>query len=295
VDLHLIVDNGSTDGTSDVLRDLRDEGLAIEVTGESQPGFHQVRYLNRFMAAAAEIGADWVLPLDCDEFLGGVDRTGLEEILAATTTPALVPWRTYVPDPGDAPTESNPVRRIRHRLRTEGHQWHKVLVPAPLIARASLRPGSHDVVFAGDDGRRTQLDGKVALCHYPIRSPEQWAAKVAVGNLQHLARGSDRLGLGFHYLDPFRRLVEDWDGFAAAYVEDARRFALPVGTEFEPEVVADAIDYRGGALRHTPAPRPSEPWRTILEYATQLACHVGAVNDAAARSSGEGDPVEKPA
>ena len=272
VDLHLVLDNGSTDATSEVLRSLRAEGLPLVVRDDAIPGYRQVEQMNRLMVDAAQHAASWVIPLDCDEFLDADGRDGLEAALVDDTRPALVRWRTFVPDPSDNPAEPNPVIRLGHRLRTEAYPWFKVMIPGKLVPHTVIEPGNHDVrMDRGDDGRQ-DLDGSVVLCHFPVRSVEQYAVKVAIGNMQYEAL-PERNGLGFHYEAPFRLLMEDWPGFVAGYFDGARQFAAPGG--FVPEVVWEPIVYRGGPLRYTPPPRASEPWRSILEYSTHIASHLG--------------------
>src|SRR5437867_3948226 len=69
---HLVVlDNGSTDGTLDVLRALHKEGLPLDVVEEPSFGYYQSEWMTRLMReyAVGRYGAGWVVPLDADEFL----------------------------------------------------------------------------------------------------------------------------------------------------------------------------------------------------------------------------------
>jgi hypothetical protein len=276
VDLHLVLDNGSTDATPEVLRRLRTEGLPLIVGDDATPGYRQAEQTNRLMLEAARNEASWVIPLDCDEFLGVDDRDALEVALVDDTRPALIRWRTFVPDPSDDPAELNPVKRIRHHLRSEAHPWTKVMIPGKLVPHTVIEPGNHDVRVDRDDQGRQDLNGSVVLCHFPVRSIEQYAVKVAIGNLQYMALGGDRRGLGFHYEAPYQLLMEDWPAFAAGYFDAARRYAVYPHTKFDPDVVLEPMAYRGGPLRYTPPPRSSEPWRSILEYTAQIASRLGA-------------------
>jgi hypothetical protein len=144
-------------------------------------------------------------------------------------------------------------------------------------------------VEEADPHGERRLLGKVALGHFPIRSPEQYATKVAVANLQWSARGN-RGSLGFHYREPFRRLAAGWADFARTYAEDAKSYALPPDVDFTPELVRDPFPYRGGVLRHTRPLPASEPWGSILAYALALADSLGRV---AENLSGEPADVEQ--
>jgi hypothetical protein len=103
VDLVLVTDHRSADGTSEILAALAHEGR-VHVRREESETFRQSEWTTRMARqAATEFGADWVINSDADEFWWprGVD---LKEILAAIPdrygqVPAY--WRTFPPRPDD--------------------------------------------------------------------------------------------------------------------------------------------------------------------------------------------------
>ena len=275
VDHHLVLDHGSTDSTREILDALVAEGLPLTVLDDPSPGAWQARRMNRLMhRAAAEFAPDWVVPLDADEFLVTRRMESIRGLLEKQSTPVLVPWQTYVPDASDDADELNLVRRISHRLAVEGHGWVKVIVPGSVAARGELHQGSHDVTVPGTEATQwSRLEG-ARLAHFPVRSAAQFARKVAIGKIQYLARDATE-GMAFHYEEPFALLMRSWEQFVDGHRAAAARFAVPPGTAFEPELVRDPVAYAGGPLRHTPPPRPGEPWISILEYTMQLATEIG--------------------
>ena len=62
----LVLDNGSTDGTVTVLRRLA-ERLPLSWSSDAGP-YRQAEFATGLASEAASLGADWVLPLDADEF-----------------------------------------------------------------------------------------------------------------------------------------------------------------------------------------------------------------------------------
>src|SRR5207249_822971 len=125
--------------------------------------------------------ADWVLPVDADEFLIDADLKSLLAADAAPDRPFGLLWRSYVPDPRDDPGELNPVQRIRHRLAREARPCAKVAVPAALAKRHDLilDQGSHQIT--GPNGPVAPVFGTSGhLAHFPGRTPDQFAAKVVV-------------------------------------------------------------------------------------------------------------------
>ena len=67
LDRILVLDNGSTDGTEEVLRQLAEEDDRIRWTRDDSP-FDQAGIMTELAREAYHQGADWVLPFDADEF-----------------------------------------------------------------------------------------------------------------------------------------------------------------------------------------------------------------------------------
>lgn len=272
VDTHLVVDHGSTDDTSTILDELAEEGIPVVIERDDRPGHFQAERMTRLMhVAVTDFAADWVVPLDADEFIVARSPRAFRGTLRRHAEPVLVRWRTYVPHPSDDPVEEVVVRRLRHRLDAEAESIMKVLVPKGVATGAALEQGSHDVE-GGDRGWHV-LD-KVKLAHFPVRTVEQYAAKVAISTFQYLARGN-RHGWAHHYIEPFEALSRGWSEFEAVFFDAVRSYGLRPGERFEGGLIDDPIKYRGGALRLTPPSRSSEPLRSILEYAAEISRRYG--------------------
>src|SRR5215470_3788379 len=70
VDKLIVLDDGSTDGTYDVLRSLRSAGLPLVLMREPSTGIEHGRQMTRLLhMAVQQFGADWIVPLDADEFI----------------------------------------------------------------------------------------------------------------------------------------------------------------------------------------------------------------------------------
>jgi hypothetical protein len=278
---HLIVlDNGSTDGTRDILSALQRRGLPLDVVDDPSIGQWQWKRMTRLMhTAALDCGADWVLPLDADEFFvaapgGGVFANGADDVPAEALLHVF--WRTYVPRAGDDLSEINPVRRIRHRLVKEGHPWVKVVIPGTLarLPAATLAQGSHALVVDGSSCLSRQCE-RAYLAHFPVRSPGQYAAKVAIHRLQYFAMTERDPSWGFHYADPFELLKKDPECFATDFREAAARYALtPDEMAVEPRIIEDSVEYLGDPIEYTPPCNDgARPLTALLPYSESLARH----------------------
>jgi hypothetical protein len=235
-------------------------------------------YLMREVAVA-QCGADWILPLDADEFVATAAGASLREALREESTPVSMRWVTYVPHPSDDPGDRNPATRIRHRASTED-EWSKVLVPAALASRETVRlgQGNHHVELEGTACTAVPLSG-FHLAHLPIRSATQFAAKVAVTELQFLAMHERNAGWGAHVRRFYDLLKSDANRFDAACQDAALEYAHLGGRPPPRHAVYDPLPYRGGPLRYTEPERP-DALRQILEYAEHLArAHAAATGD----------------
>lgn len=226
-DRMIIIDNGSTDDTPAILASLRDTGLPLDLRSDPMPVHHQSKALTALLREAAALDADWILPLDADEFLAVPGSTTLDDALDAAPRDAvtLLPWKTYVPRPGDDASEPSPPRRIRHRRDDESPQFHKALVPGALarMPNASLSLGSH-LLQEGPDGPacRSVFSSTLALAHFPVRSAAQLAAKITQGWTRHLANPDRKPGEMYHW----EKLLDRCASPAPLTPEELERIAL---------------------------------------------------------------------
>ena len=80
IDEAIVVDNESNDGTLEILSALVEE-LPVFVASEAGP-CRQSEWTTRLARMAHQRGADWVLPIDADEFWVGSEGQSVKDILA---------------------------------------------------------------------------------------------------------------------------------------------------------------------------------------------------------------------
>jgi len=173
----------------------------------------------------AQVGADFVFPLDGDEFLRAGSRAALERALLKVPAGACgkVRWQTYVASDLDDATEANPVRRMRHRVAEEPNADVKVVLTRLLLAAArwQLVPGSHMLTSGLADGSAQAADmvfvEDLHLAHFPLRSPQQYEQKILHGwlstRLQNPVEtvaaesGQQMTAMFWHWRELFARLL----------------------------------------------------------------------------------------
>ena len=217
VDLFVIGDHGSTDGSLEILEDYESAGLVTleqmsgpvrEVQGEGR---------TRLARLAFELGADWVFHNDQDEFwwplVGDLKQ-------ALSTVPSrfglvLAPRTEFVPRPGDGSfAERLIVRECRFRRPPKtAHRAHpevRISQPHPthiwvdrgISPRRGLvgRPVRRAEAQHAEEGELELLLAPrfpVAVHHFPLRSFEQYSHTVQLALANDQLREGDRVRNAF--------------------------------------------------------------------------------------------------
>ena len=271
VDLVLVTDHGSVDGTSDVLREHEREGGVVVVREEGEV-LRQAEWVTRMSRlAATEHGADWVVPSDADELWWPVAGT-LHEILGAVPPRFGVVrglMRHFVLRPGSEPFAERLTVRARPTSDLESPYHAQVKIAHRGVPDATVSVGNHDVEGTGLRLLREWFPFEVL--HFPLRDERQLEAKylrrATSPDGQHIVRALDALARG------------ERDALLAEALFDERRLAAGLG---DGSLVRD--ERFRGALRELertgslPAPAPS-----LLEAADRAEdAHLVLEHDSAA-------------
>jgi len=181
VDEVIVTDNGSVDGTLEILRAYEARGL-VRIIVEPTDDYSQGRWVTRMARmAATEHKADWVINNDADEFWWpreGTLRTLFEGL--GGDVGAVVGHRTnFVPRPeDDRPYWERMTLRERESLNPVGKP-----LPPKLAHRAHpeivVVQGNHRI--KGPDVGSEVDDGSIEILHFPMRSYAQFENKIIKG------------------------------------------------------------------------------------------------------------------
>jgi glycosyltransferase involved in cell wall biosynthesis len=273
VDHLIILDNGSTDGTREILASLVGEGLPITVKYSDSLGYSQSGWMTALMhEAAQDPEAEWILPLDADEFLSANIRELLSPGSAARSRNRVteITLRTYLPE-GRSPSSINPVVGAhRFIVHATGPWGAKVIVPAEIARKPGvvLHQGNHHVFRNSSHIESEPAGDQFFLAHFPIRSVGQYSAKIAIGWLQYLATPGRPDKWGYHWRDAFERLKSDAASFATDFNQEVSRSCTHSAEIAEPTTSEGPADYLGGELKYTPDPTyNSYQFEQLLRYA----------------------------
>jgi hypothetical protein len=201
VDFVVATDNGSRDGTAEILEAYAREGC-LHLIHEPAEGLRQGEWVTRMARlAATEFGADWVINSDADEFWwprGG----SLKDVLAAVPERYGIVqafWRSFVPRPddGDFFAERMTLLLSQHAAINDPTSFYR---PVTKVAHRAdpnvvVGRGNHDLVATPYVAFPTWYP--IEVLHFPLRSGAQWKRKVELQGeafTKHIARA----GTGYH-------------------------------------------------------------------------------------------------
>ena len=184
VDFVVATDNGSTDGTLEILERYEREGV-LHLIREPSTDFRQGEWVTRMARLAADRGADWVINADADEFWW--PRAGnLKEVLERLPERYGIVhgvWRPFVarPDDGSHFAERMTVRLSMQAAINDPTNPFRPARKAMHRAHPNVRvrDGNHDV----EGTPLVKLQGwyPLEVFHLPLRSRAQVETKYAGG------------------------------------------------------------------------------------------------------------------
>jgi SAM-dependent methyltransferase len=231
-DTMILLDNGSADHTRAIALDVAREIGSIFVTDLRRKAYDQGEIMSRALAfVQGAVFADFALFLDADEFLIAPSPDDFHRSLEAIDpgATALLPWRTYLPDPEALQDDCGDVlhkfqwRRVRERPKTFKIALRLGGMTDP---RFKVAQGSHSASGPTGASAPKHRIGGVHIAHLPVRSRGQVLSKGVIGWRANLARTGERRGQAVQwkrlhdlYFDPSRSATLDLSHEAMIYAQ----------------------------------------------------------------------------
>lgn len=235
VDHVLIADNGSSDGTGEIAREL-----GAEVFEDTTAGYYQSEKTSALAARALQGGAEWVVPFDADEVhlcKGGIGRglMGLPPEVLVSEASLIDHVATGLDNIG----EQSPVKRLEWRraaqapLRKVACRARKGLV---------IHQGNHGASYPGVPHPPT-VTNLASVRHFPYRSIEQFERKVRNGAAAYAATDLPE-DAGAHWRAYGRILDEDGPEalagvFRTWFYRDDPEVGITIQGESQPALLHD--------------------------------------------------------
>lgn len=220
VDRLVVADNGSTDGTRELLHELAND-LPLTVLDDPEVGYWQSRKMSALARQAVAFGAEWVIPHDMDEvWYSPFGRLG--DVLAEQDGNAIATADLYDHVPSAVDADGSPVERIGWRRREKAPLPKAACRPRPSV---TIHQGNHGADYGGT------INGLLVVRHYPYRSVEQMISKARNGAAAYAATDLPE-HVGQHWRD-YGRLSNEQIG------EAFRKYFWSASPETDPTLIFD--------------------------------------------------------
>jgi hypothetical protein len=277
VDIVIVTDHRSDDGTTEILRSHEREGR-VRLLVERAQRIRQSEWVTHMARlAASEHGADWVINSDADEFWWPAAGSLKDALAAVPDEYAVVRalQRPFVPRPDDG---SHFAERMIYRLSVAA-PINDPSTPYRPVVKAAHRADPHVVVGQGNHSvsglapARLDAWSLIELFHLPLRSREQSARKhrntwtAWQENLRGdlaFARTATELGRPEAFYD------------RSAVGDEALQRGLGDGTLVEDTRLRDALRTLRGSPMAQAAPFAPSPSHERTAFASEASCFAEA-------------------
>lgn len=199
IDHILVVDNGSTDGTAEFLRERAAKDDRLHVGTDTEPTHHQSEKTSLLAHHSWRNGADWIVPIDADEFWFASDGRTVGQLLRnCTYAIAFASWHHMIPT---APTlgldtefQLSPTPDPTGKAAVRSH---------PLL---EIHSGNHNATRVGPQGAPG-----LCVAHAIYRSRDQLARKLRQGAAALAGAGPAIRGANRRWLSGERLTDADFD------------------------------------------------------------------------------------
>ena len=230
LDQLFIVDNGSTDGTLDIINSMINEGFPVTLThriGE----FNQIEIMNELLSNVlygkhATI-SDFIIPLDADEFLVSVGNyINPRDIINGLSPDQLymIKWINFIPETTGLNYKFVPSAMSSCRS-DEFEEVEKILVPAAIVQEGFVMiNGNHDA-YSPYSIIRSKCN-QLRIAHYPIRNQYQFILKNVLGYYNRMATKSYVKGRSRHIENAYYDIKGGSRDMLSLMVDYARNYCL---------------------------------------------------------------------
>lgn len=212
VDGMVISDNKSTDNTLSILKQLKSEGLNIDIIEDQKVEYKELEKKKELLDYVMKTySPDWVLCLDADEFLFNIDYTNPRDSILSLNPleENRILWRTFVLNGDEKKEEGFIPKKILYRRDESCEEFFKTVISKELYEKGCLfNLGAHTL-------RHSAFVPEVHNCkdlflgHYPVRSVNQLTVRIISGTLNVLSQESRESGRSFHKFEILDTIIQN--------------------------------------------------------------------------------------
>lgn len=228
----IILDNGSSDNTLEILNLLKSENLPLHIIVDKNKEYDQANIMNYLLSEAVyKYSADIIVPADVDEFLISELGNPLDIIKNLDENSFYyIKWKTYIPDFEKNLDEKFIPKKITCIRDEELEEYYKVILSKELVTNynAKLSTGNHDLLVEKKfkDKIKGIINKDLKFAHFPIRSKKQTLSKILVGWLQMISKNDYEEGYGGHWEEIFNKIIQNKKITNNDVIEFSKEYAL---------------------------------------------------------------------
>lgn len=199
----IVIDNGSLDGTYEIVKALIEEGLPIDLINEAYSDFDALRFANQYTKKFSErYKAKQVVLMDADEFLMAEDNSNPRIILEELSEEIVhyYYWKTYLYAKQKKCFSLDTYGEYRDE---KGEKFTKIIVPGKIIQKAEIliEAGNHDchLVNINSEELKKEYHNDLKFCHFPVRSLMQYKKQILLNTIDMISNPHVNNHTGSHW------------------------------------------------------------------------------------------------
>ncbi|MGI6484227.1 MAG: glycosyltransferase family 2 protein [Candidatus Dojkabacteria bacterium] len=208
----VINENGSTDNTLAILKQLKSEGLNIDIIEDTKSEYVELEKKKELLNyVMKKYSPDWVLCLDADEFLFEIDyKNPRNAILSLNPLEEnQILWRTFVLNGDEKKEEQFIPKRVLYRRDESCEEFAKAVISKELYKKGCLFSLGAHTLYGSEFASKVNYPKDLFLGHYPVRSINQLTARIISGALNVLAQDSRESGRNFHHFEMLDKIIQN--------------------------------------------------------------------------------------
>ncbi len=209
VDAFIVTDNGSVDGSREIVQKYKDKGWVLDIIDEPSTTIHQADWCNRMILLAKnKYGADWIISSDADEFWYSNSLNLKHDIMENSDCNLLsVYLKNFIPylnsdkfinDPYFIARRLHPFEEEKYNLKSKMYSYED------LTPKVIMKAANYKMIGEGNHKARMYYKRKshisdIVVYHYYIRNFKHFNDKVRKGGeaIKNLSNKS----FGTHWRD----------------------------------------------------------------------------------------------
>lgn len=236
----VIIDNGSTDYTFEILAKLKGEGLNIKIINEGFSKFDSFRLANKYAyMVAKQEQMDFLVLMDADEFLIAPNGENPKTILNSLSQDKVyyIKWRSYIYHEVKEKSYFVP-DNFEYYRDEEKESFTKLIIPVKILLDKDIIIGEGNHDFKSIHCVNTEELSELKFAHYPVRSKEQFQKQTLLNAINIISTPEYKKHTSQHWKNSYQNIksgkieLEEESVHYSLYDCESQFFKGKINTDF---------------------------------------------------------------